>query len=214
VFARLTRKVKAALISLLAVAALTASGEDLAGHYVLQGVMEVGSELLLKPDGNFEYMLAYGAADYWAKGKWRRENNRVVLESVGKKEPPFRLLRSEFGKPGSIRVWVIGKNGLGVENIQIALQAGDRNIEATTTADGVAEFPDAANARAVTFEVRVYSIKAGPFALSPSHHDFYFEINGDAITQVLFKDEPLVIDGNALVMKYWNGEQPFRYEKE
>ncbi|TGV77628.1 hypothetical protein EN788_67460, partial [Mesorhizobium sp. M2D.F.Ca.ET.145.01.1.1] len=33
----------------------------LAGHYYLRGVMEVGSELLLKKDGSFEFMLAYGA---------------------------------------------------------------------------------------------------------------------------------------------------------
>ena len=39
-----------------------------AGHYVLRGVMEVGSELLLKPDGTFEFALAYGATDYYAKG--------------------------------------------------------------------------------------------------------------------------------------------------
>jgi hypothetical protein len=70
---------KAALVSLIALLALTARGQDLAGRYILQGVMEVGSELLLKPDGSFEYMLAYGAADYWAKGTWRYENNSVIL---------------------------------------------------------------------------------------------------------------------------------------
>jgi hypothetical protein len=64
---------KTALISLMALAALTARGEDLAGHYILQGVREVGSELLLKSDGSFEYMLTYGAADYWAKGTWRHD---------------------------------------------------------------------------------------------------------------------------------------------
>ena len=30
----------------------------------------MGSQLLLKPAGTFEYMLAYGAADYGAPGKW------------------------------------------------------------------------------------------------------------------------------------------------
>jgi hypothetical protein len=78
----------------------------------------------------------------------------------------------------------------------------------------VAVSPDVANARAVAFEVRVYRIKAGPFEISPSHNDFYFEINGYAIAQVLFKDERLAIDGKDLVMKYWNEEQPFRYEKQ
>jgi hypothetical protein len=208
------RKVKAALVTLMALAALTANGKDLAGDYILQGVREVGSELLLKSDGHFEYMLAYGAADYWGKGTWRHENNSVLLNSAGRKEAPFRLLRSEAGKPGRISVWVIGKDGHGVENIQVTLQAADHDFEATTNSDGAAEFPDSADARAVAFEVRVYSIKAGPFAINPSHKDFFFEINGDAIAQVLFTDEPLAIDGKYLVMKYWNDQQPFRYEKQ
>ena len=212
--ARQTKKVKTALVSIMALAMLTARGEDLAGDYILQGVMEVGSELLLKSDGSFEYMLAYGAADYWAKGTWRHEDNSVVLNSAGRKEAPFRFLRSEAGKPGKICVWVLGKNGHGVENIQVALQTVDQHFEATTTSDGAALFPDVANARAVAFEVPVYSIKAGPFEIKSSDNDFYFEINGDAITEVLFKDEELAIDGKDLVMKYWNKEKPMRYEKQ
>ena len=208
------RKVKAALVSLIALAALTARGEKLAGDYVLRGVMEVGSELLLRSDGSFEYMLAYGAADYWAKGTWRHESNCVVLNSAGKKEAPFRLLRSEAGQPGRICVWVIGMNGHGVENIQVTLQAADQHLEATTNLDGAAEFPDLVHADSVAFEVPVYSIKTGPFAISPSQHDFYFEINGDAIARVLFKDERLAIDGKDLVMKYWNDEKPMHYDRQ
>ena len=213
-YARQTRIVKIAMTSLMALVALIARGEDLAGHYILQGVMEVGSELLLKSDGTFQYGLAYGAADYWAKGTWRHENNCVVLNSVGRKEPPFRLLRSEVGKPGTTRVWVVGKNGEGVEDIQVSLQAVDQRFEATTTSDGSAVFPNVANARTVDFEVPVYAIRTGPFELDSSHNDFYFEIDGDSIAQVFFKDERLAIDGKNLVMKYWNKEQPMRYEKQ
>jgi uncharacterized protein len=202
------------LVSLMALAMPDARGEDVAGHYILRGVMEVGSELLLKSDGSFEYALAYGAADYWAKGTWRHEDNRVVLNSAGTKQTPFRFLRSEAGKPGKICIWVIGENGRGVENIEVALQTADHHFEATTTSDGVAVFPDVANQRTVTFEVPVYSIIAGPFEIRPPDNDFYFEINGDAITQVFFKDEELAIDGKDLVMKYWNHEQPMRYEKQ
>lgn len=213
-YARQTRIVKIAMVSLMALAALIARGEDLAGQYILRGVMEVGSELLLKSDGTFEYGLTYGAADYWAKGTWRHENNNVVLNSAGRKEAPFRLLRSEAGKPSTTRVWVVGKNGQGVEDIQVSLQAADQHFEATTTSDGSAVFPDVAGARTVDFEVPVYAIKAGPFELDPSHNDFYFEIDGDSIAQVFFKDEQLAIDGKNLVMKYWNKEQPIRYEKQ
>jgi hypothetical protein len=214
VCARQTGKIKTALVSLMALVMVTARGEDVGGHYVLHGVMEVGSELLLKSDGSFEYMLVYGAADFWAKGTWRHQDNSVVLTSAGKKEAPFRFLRSEAGTPGKICVWVMGKDGHGVENIQVALQTVDQHFEATTTSDGAAVFPGVANARAVAFEVPVYSLKAGPFEIKPSDNDFYFEINGDAITEVLFQDEELAIDGKDLVMKYWNAEQPMRYEKQ
>ena len=96
---------KTLLLSLTVLLALAPQAQDknVAGHYVLQGVMEVGSELLLKPDGTFEYMLAYGAADYWAKGTWQHQGNAVILHTTGEEEEPFRLLRSEAGKPGRER---------------------------------------------------------------------------------------------------------------
>lgn len=201
-------------MTVLAALALHAQNSDMAGHYVLHGVMEVGSELMLNPDGTFEYMLAYGAADYWAKGTWKHEGNAVILHSPGKEEEPFRLLRSDTGKPGRIRVWVMGKNGRGVPNIHVGLQAGEQHLEATTDADGAATFPDTAKPKAVDFEVRVYSLQAGPYDVNPAQRDFYFEINGDTITQVFFKDEPLAIDGNALIMKHGDSPQPMRYERE
>ena len=202
------------MVSLGVLAALPVQGQDLAGHYVLQGVMEVGSELVLNADGSFEYGLAYGAADYWAKGTWRQKDNAVVLNSTGSMEAPFRFVRSEANKSGKICVWVRDKEGHGVENIEVALKTADQRFEARTTSDGAAVFPDAVSAVAVTFEVPVYAIKAGPFEVKSSDNDFYFEINGDAITEVLFKDEGLAIDGQDLVMKYWDKERPMRYEKE
>jgi len=63
-----------------------------------------------------------------------------------------------------------------------------QHFEATTTSDGVAVFPDVANRRTVTFEVPVYSITAGPFEIRSPDNDLYFEINGNAITQVFFKE--------------------------
>jgi hypothetical protein len=92
-----------------------------------------------------------GAADYWAKGTWRHEKEQVILNSDGKKEAPFKFLRSEVGKPGRIRVWVKGENGQGAEHINVVLQAGAQHFEAATTSEGAAEFPDVAGASAVFF---------------------------------------------------------------
>src|SRR6478672_6591931 len=96
------RKMKIIILSAVMLTAAAQAG-DFAGHYYLQNVREVGSELLLKPDGSFEYMLAYGAADYWAKGTWQFQEGAVVLNSTaGEAKSPFRLLRSKSAKtPGA-----------------------------------------------------------------------------------------------------------------
>lgn len=56
-----------------------ADAAPLAGHYYLSGVREVGSELLLKPDGSFQWMLVYGAADHSAQGRWWRNGDCVGM---------------------------------------------------------------------------------------------------------------------------------------
>lgn len=202
------------LVATLSAAAAATQSADVAGHYVLGGMMEVGSELLLKPDGQFEFMLAYGAADYWAKGIWKTENDAVVLDSAGTQEEPFRFLRSSAGEAGRISVRVLGKNGRGVPHIRVTLHAAGGDAEATTDNDGAAIFEEVAKPRAVSFEVRVYQVEAGPFDIDPAHKDIYFEINGDAIQQVLFKHERVEKDGTTLVMTHWGADRPMRYEKQ
>lgn len=64
----------------------------LAGHYYLDGD-DVGSELLLRADGRFEYLLAYGASDARAQGCWRRSDRQVVLETARAGESGLRLLK-------------------------------------------------------------------------------------------------------------------------
>ncbi|WP_176590089.1 hypothetical protein [Sphingobium sp. EM0848] len=71
----------------LAAPALAQSPER-AGHYYLQGVMETGSELLLDPNGRFQWYLAYGALDLFAEGRWRERNGTVILTSEKTRDVP------------------------------------------------------------------------------------------------------------------------------
>jgi hypothetical protein len=52
---------------------------NLAGHYYLSGVMETGSELMLKPDGAYHYFISYGAMDQFSQGTWQLIGDAVVL---------------------------------------------------------------------------------------------------------------------------------------
>ena len=75
--------------------------QDVAGHYVLRGVMEVGSELTLKPDGTFEYMLAYGAADYWSKGTWKKTATRSSCAASEKRSRLSNCCAAKRESPGA-----------------------------------------------------------------------------------------------------------------
>ena len=81
----------AAVWAALSFPALAAScppvAPDLAGHYVLNGQMEVGSELLLAPDGQFQFMLAYGAVDQYGSGCWSVHDTTLALHVKGRRIP-------------------------------------------------------------------------------------------------------------------------------
>ncbi|MEG3088314.1 hypothetical protein [Sphingomonas sp. PB4P5] len=61
------------------IAGSSATQGTLVGHYYLTGVMETGSELLLRPDGLFDWSLSYGTVDQEAQGAWHVERDEVVL---------------------------------------------------------------------------------------------------------------------------------------
>jgi hypothetical protein len=129
------------LVVILALGGIGVLAEGQAGHYVLVGVHEMGSELLLKPDGTFEYMLAYGTADYSAKGKWRSDGDAVILNSTVKDNPPFRLIHSATVKAQGVSVWVKAPNGGPVPNAYVVLQTYDNSKPTGRTDDqGAARF--------------------------------------------------------------------------
>jgi hypothetical protein len=49
------------------------------GKYEMQGVPEVGSQLVIKKNGSFEFALAYGANDQYGKGCWTQTDRVIAL---------------------------------------------------------------------------------------------------------------------------------------
>ncbi len=49
------------------------------GHYYLSGLREVGSELLLREDGRYQWYMSYGAVDQQSDGTWAKSGNDIVL---------------------------------------------------------------------------------------------------------------------------------------
>jgi hypothetical protein len=188
--------------------------DRVAGHYVLEGGHDMGSELVLKPDGQFQYMLAYGAADYTAMGKWHVAGETVVLDSKIPNAPAFKLVRSTPLRTPDVRVWVKGQSGSPVANLDVVLTADGGEIKARTDSDGMAIFPGATNPKSVVIYVAVYNKDSGPIALNPEHTDFNFQINAEVLTTVSFRGEVLKVNGDTLEMLYWDKTKPMIYKKQ
>jgi hypothetical protein len=89
-----------------------------AGLYTLNGVMEVGSQLLLNQDGSFEFMLAYGANDQAGKGCWVAKGQRLEVIPSGRSQASTTHTPDDSGFgglvltiSGSDLVWDINNSG-------------------------------------------------------------------------------------------------------
>ena len=65
----------------------------LAGHYYLEGADDAGSELVLEPDGRFQWSLSYGLMVESARGHWNVGGNGIVLtvQPPAGEKPVFSL---------------------------------------------------------------------------------------------------------------------------
>jgi len=191
-----------------------AAAPNYAGHYVLEDAHEMGSELLLKPNGDFEYMLAYGAADYTAIGKWKAAGDSVVLDSKLPDGPGFKLVRSSDLRSPDVRIWVKSRIGKPVGDLEVVLTGPEGESTGHTDRDGMALFPGTSQPKSVVIKVPVYDKDSGPVQLNASHTDFTFEINPEAITTVPFKGEVLKASAGTLEMFFWDKTKPMVYRRQ
>jgi len=189
---------------LLCFVTLGLPAQDVGGRYVLQNSMEIISELLLLPNHTFQYVLSAGAADYYAKGTWQVDGDSVVLNTEGAPAAPFKFVRSEATKDPGVHVWVKTPNGEPAADIDVMLQQSRGPVQVKTNDQGEAVFPGAATPMSIMLFVRAYGAQGGPFPVNAAHNAFFFEVNGEAITRVPFRNERLKINGSTLEMRFWN----------
>ena len=158
----------AALAWPLAASAADQAASSLPGHYYLQGVMETGSELLLKKDGTFEWMLSYGNTDEQASGAWRVAGDTVTLVTGNDgKEPQFRVFEEEemrIQKAAEAGLWVaiVGFPRLGpMAGVEVKFEAqSGKTATAVSVANGDAIVSMPASERWVRAGLRRQGAKA------------------------------------------------------
>ncbi|TFW29787.1 hypothetical protein [Duganella callida] len=85
-----------ALTALLTSLAATADNSQLPGHYVLSGVPDVASEVVLNADGRFTWRIAAnGMFEQSASGSWSADGAHVTLTNTHQGVPRFRLFTEQ-----------------------------------------------------------------------------------------------------------------------
>jgi len=123
------------LFLLAAVPTLLHAQTPLAGHYRAAEGHELAAEIILAPDGRFEYQLAYGALDETASGHWRADGNRACLTTDPRPVPPEFVRQPPGDAAGpTVMVTMEGRGIAGID-FRIGFDSGDP-VDGYTQYDG------------------------------------------------------------------------------
>ena len=157
------------LAAALIAAPAAAQESPLVGEYSLAEGPDVGGGLLIRKDGRFQYMLAAGALDERAEGRWEARGDRVCLTTDPKPVPPTMQKGTLIAVEGSIpTILVTWPNGRGIAGVDftIGFDRGDP-IEDYTQADGWTMPEDEKRIpRWVELREAIYDITAPRFELT------------------------------------------------
>jgi hypothetical protein len=107
-----------ALTSQVAVAA----GDVVAGHYRLHDGPDVASELVLRPDGRFDYFLAAGSLDEQAKGTWEVDGGSLRLRTIPRPVPAvFSGGPKSWAKDAALVLHVTNPAARGIASVHFTL---------------------------------------------------------------------------------------------
>lgn len=113
----------------------------IAGEYFLQGVKEMASGFLLKPDNSFQFFFAYGALDRHATGKWEQNDGHIVMNSAARPGNDFVLTGSSRNTTGTIGIIMEHKSPLLRRHIYCSLEEGNAGSWKQMNEDGEVTFP-------------------------------------------------------------------------
>ena len=176
---------------------------SLAGTYD-GGQMEVGAQLLLKPDGHFGYELAYGALDEAAEGTWEFKDGAVFLTTVPAVVPPRFVVESDTPEPHG-GLWIKLSSGPVMEGapqrVYLLYGPNERSEMAEVAEDGHVPLPGNRQPTAFIPEIPVYPIMNKPIPLTGTGgHRITMRFEPNGIGKADFRAQRLEIENGVLVM--------------
>ena len=191
--------------------------ESLAGTYD-GGQMEVGAELLLKPDGHFNYELAYGALDESAEGTWEFKDGAVFLTTVPAVVPPRFVVESDTPDPSG-GLWIKLSSGPIMQGarqrIYLIYGPNEEADMAEVADDGHVPLPGGRRPSAILPEIPVYPIMGKPIPLSGTGgHRIVMRFEPNDIGKADFRAQRMSIEDGALVMPRRDLQLMLRFKRQ
>jgi hypothetical protein len=204
------------LVASLLLAATTVSAAPPAGHYRLVGVHDAASELILYPDGRFEYALAYGALDEQAQGRWTSDGKTVHLTTVPKPKPAvFSAGQAEHNADAPFTIKVTSPDGRGLAGVdfQLTFDSSDP-VESYTQEYGWSLDPaDNRTPQSIRFAVPMYGLESRIFPIDAAKaNQFTFILTPNDLGVVDFANVEVTIEKGDLVLHREGGD--LRYEAQ
>lgn len=148
--------------------------DKIAGEYLLQGVREMASGFLLKPDHTFQFFFTYGALDRYGSGKWELKNDTLLLNSAQRPGNDFTLVSSRKTENDFINIIVDHENPLLLSNIYCSLEGGAEGTWEKMNQRGDVQFgPREVESISLLFEFCPERFSVIP-VIVPGHNEFVF----------------------------------------
>ena len=157
--------------ALLAAPAIPAAAQESpwVGEYSLAEGPDVGGGLLIRNDGRFQYMLAAGALDERAEGRWEIRGEAICLTTDPKPVPPAmekgQLIEVEGAVPTLLVTWPDGEGVPGVD-FTIGFDSGDPTEDYTQNYGWTMPDDDKRKPRWVELREPIYGITAPRYELT------------------------------------------------
>ena len=106
----------------IALSSTAVAGDGIAGRYRLHDGPDVASELVLKPDGKFEYFLMAGSLDEQSQGTWKVDGTTLRLNTLPKPVPAeFSRGPTSSTANGKLVIHVTNAQGRGLASVHFDL---------------------------------------------------------------------------------------------
>jgi hypothetical protein len=156
----------AATMALASQAAVARDG--LAGRYRLHDGPDVASELLLRPNGKFEYFLMAGSLDEQARGSWRVNGGVLRLTTLPKPVAAvFSTGPASSTADGPLVLHVTTPDGHGIASVHFALgfDAGQPMTGYTQDYGWSLDGTEKRTPRWIVFSVPIYNLRSPRFPI-------------------------------------------------